>query len=296
MRLVHALLLPFLSLAALAAENPTEEGGSNSFNESIGRQATLEFSYEPETDLAAGGGYSYRDMRLSTPLFGKRLGEKWIIGARLRYRLSEFDWTGQDLYDNGDLHRLELSLTLVYKPEASPWLAFLSAGPALASDCSAFDGDDLMFVAITGVGYRFSESFTLLGGAYFSQDFGEPRLIPAPGFIWTPSEHWTLSLIPPRLRIAWKPSTDWRLGVEAFPNGGRWSVTTMDGQDAFLDRSGARAGLRLERRCFGKGWLHVAAGCVFSRDLVLETTGGRKLFESDADTGPYVNAGFIWSF
>ncbi len=273
-----------------------DEGGPNSFSESIGRQATLEFSYEPEADLAAGGAYSYWDMRLSAPLFGKRIGEDWIFGARLRYRLSAFDWSGQNLYDNGDLHRLDLSLNLVYKPESSPWVGFLSAGPALASDCSEIDTDDVLFVALAGVGYRFSKKFTLLGGAYFSQDFGKPLLIPAPGFLWTPSEDWTLSLIPPRLRIAWAPAENWRLAVEAFPNGGRWSVTTRDGQDAFLDRSGARAGLRLERRCFAQAWLFLAAGGVFNRDLILETTGGEKLFESDADTGFYFATGLAWSF
>ena len=295
MRWFIALLAAGFAVELLGSEK-LDNNGPNSFSESIGRQATLEFSFEPEADLATGGGFTNWDTRLSAPLFGKRLGENWVIGARLRYRFSEIDWTEQALFDNSSLHRIDLSLNLAYVPEDSPWVGFISAGPALAFDGSAMDGDDLLFVALIGVGYRFNEKFSLLGGAYFSQDFGEPRLIPAPGFVWTPSEAWAISLIPPRLRIAYSPNRDWRLVAEAFPNGGRWSVTTLEGEDAFLDLSGARAGVRLERRCFEKAWLFLSAGAVFSRDLTLETSGGKALFESDADTGLYLAGGFVWTF
>lgn len=295
MRWIFVMLAAGFS-ADLLGSDRIDDNGPNSFSESLGRQATLEFSFEPETDLAAGGGFSFWDSRVSAPVFGKRLSDDWLIAARLRYRFSEIDWTEQALFDNSSLHRIDFGLNLIYKPADSPWVGFLSAGPSLATDGSEIDGDDLFYVALIGVGYRFNEKFSLLGGAYFSQDFGEPRLIPAPGFIWTPNSQWAISLIPPRLRIAYAPNKDWRLAVEAFPDGGRWSVSTLDGGEAFLDRSGARAGFRLERRCFDKAWLFLGVGAVFSRDLTLETSGGQALFESDADTGLYVAGGFVWTF
>ena len=275
--------------------DPPDDGGS-SFSESMGRQARLDYSWEPEADLDAAGTFSYWDVTLSSPIYGRKLGSDWIFGARLRYRFSELDWTDQALFDNDSLHRLDLSLTLVYKPESSPWSGFLSAGPGLSGDGTNITSDDVLYVAIAGIGYKFSERFTLLGGAYFSQDFGEPRLIPAPGFMWQISDQWTFSLIPPRLRLAYAPSENWRLIAEAFPNGGRWSVTTLDGQEAYLDRSGARAGLRIERRVVGNAWFQLSGGLVFARDLVLESDAGQVLFESDADPTPSLSAGFLWRF
>ena len=277
-------------------DEPDQDGGGSSFGEAMGRQARLDYSYEAEADLDSAGAFSYWDVTLSSPIYGRRLGRDWIFGARLRYRFSELDWTEQALFDNDSLHRLDLSLTLVYKPENSPWSGFLSAGPGLSGDGSNVNGDDVLYVAIAGIGYKFSERFTLLAGAYFSQDFGEPLLIPAPGFMWQISKKWNVSLIPPRLRIAYAPSEDWRIVAEAFPNGGRWSVTTLEGEEAFLDRSGARAGLRIERRVVGNAWLQLSGGMVFARDLVLETDAGKVLFESDAEATPYLSAGFLWRF
>lgn len=277
-------------------DEPDQDGGGGSFGEAMGRQARLDYSYEAEADLDSAGAFSYWDVTLSSPIYGRRLGRNWIFGARLRYRFSELDWTEQALFDNDSLHRLDLSLTLVYKPENSPWSGFLSAGPGLSGDGSNINGDDVLYVAIAGIGYKFSERFTLLAGAYFSQDFGEPLLIPAPGFMWQISKKWNVSLIPPRLRLAYAPSEDWRIVAEAFPNGGRWSVTTLEGEEAFLDRSGARAGLRIERRVVGNAWLQLSGGMVFARDLVLETDAGKVLFESDAEATPYLSAGFLWRF
>ena len=291
------LFVSFTTITTAQRSEESEEGSSNSFGEVLGRSVRMDFSFEPQTDLDAGGGVSSWDAAFSTPLFGKKLGDDWLVAARLRYRLSDLDWSGQVLFDNETLHRLDVSLSLIYRPHESPWTAFLSAGPALAGDGSDVNADDLFFSAIAGIGYRFSDRLTLLAGAYYSQDFGESRLLPGPGFIWTPSEQWSLSLIPPRLRIAYAPSKDWRVAVEAFPNGGRWSVRTLDGQDAFLDRGGARAGLRVERRIVGEnGWLHIGAGWIFSRDLSLESATGRSLFASDADGGAYFASGFAWRF
>ena len=278
------------------AEGSAQDDGGSSFGEAMGRQARLDYSYEAEADLDTAGAFSYWDVTLSTPIYGRKLGRDWIFGARLRYRFSELDWTDQALFDNDSLHRLDLSLTLVYKPENSPWSGFLSAGPGLSGDGSNIDGDDVLYVAIAGIGYRASERLTLLAGAYFSQDFGEPRLLPAPGFIWQLSKKWNISLIPPRLRLAYAPSEDWRIIAEAFPNGGRWSVTTLQGEETFLDRSGTRAGLRIERRVVSNAWLQLSGGMVFARDLVLENDGGRVLFESDAEATPYLSAGFLWRF
>ncbi len=296
LRLLSTSLVILASPVTAAAQAQIGESDADSFMASIGRQATLDFSFEPSTDLDAGGSFSFWDARLSAPLYGAKLSEDWTLGLRMRYRVSTFDWDRQAIFDNDSLHRIDFSASLIYLPDNSPWMGFLSAGPALATDGSNIDGDDFFFVALAGVGYKFSETFTLLGGAYFSQDFGEPRLLPAPGFVWTPNDEWTLSLIPPRLRIAYAPNRDWRIAAEAFPDGGRWSITTQAGQDAFIDRGGARLGLRVERRVLDNGWMYVGGGWMVARDLQVETTAGTPVFNSDADAGAWFGAGFAWRF
>ncbi len=295
----RCLILVVSSLGVCAGEEEKvagDSGSPNSFGEAIGRQATLEFSYEPSADLDAGGDFSYWDARVSAPVFGGRITDSWFYGFRLRYRLSEFDGSGTELFSQNSLHRIDLSGSLVYRPANSPWVGFLSVGPAMATDGEEIDGDSFLWVGIAGIGYRFSEKFTLLGGGFFSQEFGEPRFLGAPGFIWTPTKALTASLIGPRFRMAYAAGDDWRVAVEAYPDGGRWNIETANGQDAYLDRNGARVGLRLERRVFGNGWLFVGGGYMVSREIEVETVGGESLFASDADSGLFFNSGFTWRF
>ena len=291
-----AVLAALVSSAAAQDQTAGDSGSPNAFGEAIGRQATLEFTFEPTSDLDAGGDFSYWDTRISVPIFGGKITDSWFYGIRSRYRLSEFDGSGSDFFNQNSLHRLDVNLSLLYRPKSSPWVGFISAGPALATDGENIDSDALLLVGIAGVGYRFSDSFTLLGGGFWSQEFGEPRFLAAPGFIWAPSEEWTASLIGPRLRIAYAPSSNWRIAAEAYPDGGRWNIQTADGQDAFLDRSGARLGLRVERRLFGNGWLFLGGGYMVSRDFEVESVGGDRLYSSDADSGAFFNTGFTWRF
>jgi hypothetical protein len=52
----------------------------------------------------------------------------------------------------------------------------------------------------------------------------------------------------------------------------------------------------VERRVIGNGWLWVGGGWMVGRELIVEDTQGRRLFESNADSGAYVGTGFAWRF
>lgn len=238
----------------------------------------------------------FMEIDVALPVWGGRLSDSWLYGFRLNYEASEFSLPDIVPVDGGTFHRFDFRAALIWRPKGSPWSGFLAGGPAIAADDSSIDGDALLWTALFGVGYRFSDRFTLLAGGYFSQDFGEPRLIAAPGFIWSPSKQWSASLIGPRLRVAFAPTEDWRIAIEAMPDGGRWSVRTDDGDQAYLDRRTARAGLRLERRFAKNGWIFAGGGWTFSRELNVEDDDGQKLFSSDVDNGAYFNAGLSWRF
>lgn len=291
------LLIPLLSVSGLALANEEIEGGSpNAFEDGMGRRAVLEFSWEPEASLDVGGDLGFMEVDAALPVWGGRLSESWRYGFRLNYKASGFTLPEIVPIDEDTLHRLDFRAALIWRPENSPWSGFLSGGPALSADGASMDEDALLWTAILGIGYRFSDSFTLLAGGYFSQDFGEPRLIGSPGFIWTPARQWSASLIGPRLRIAFAPSEKWRIALEAKPDGGRWSVRTTDDEQAYLDRSTARAGLRVERRFAENGWLFAGGGWTFSRELRAEDGGGQELFDSDVDDGIYFSTGLTWRF
>ncbi len=259
----------------------------------IGR---LDFAWEPESDLDEGGQFSYWDILVNTPVWMNQLGDDWLFGVLMRYRFSEINWDSQAFFQNDYLHRIDLNLALLYHPEHSRWLGLLAAGPALSTSGGRIDNDDWMLVAVAGVGYRFSKNFTLLGAAYLSEDFGDLSVLPIPGFSWQISEAWSAFLLPPWLRVTWQASPQWRLAAEVNTDGSRWSVADLNGDDAYLDRRVIRAGLRLERHLVGNGWLYLSGGWMFNRELSVETSAGRTLFESDAETSPYLGAGFVWRF
>ncbi len=287
------LTMPVPPLAAQDS-NQTKPAAIGEGLRPLGR---FDFAWEPESDLDMGGRFSYWDIRVNTPIWMTELGRDWLLGAVMRYRFSEINWEGQTYFLNDDfLHRIDLNLALLYHPQDSPWLGLLAAGPALATNGGRIDSDDWMFVAIAGVGYRFSKNFTLLGAAYLSEDFGDLSVIPVPGFSWRISEQWDAFLVPPWLRITWKPNSDWRFAAEANTDGSRWSVADLNGDDAYLDRRVIRAGLRVERRLIGNGWLYASGGWMFARELSVETSSEQTIFESDAEAAPYLGAGFVWRF
>lgn len=257
----------------------------------------FDFAWEPESGLDVGGRFSYWDIRVNTPVWMTELGGDWLLGAVTRYRFAEINWDGQTFFQNNDyLHRIDLNLALLYTPQSSPWLGLLAAGPALTTNGGRIDSDDWMLVAIAGAGYRFSSSFTLFAAAYLSEDFGDLSVIPVGGFSWRISDKWDAFLVPPWLRLTWRAAERWRLAAEVNTDGSRWSVATPQGEDAFLDRRVIRAGLRLERLLVGNGWLYASGGWMFARELSVETSDGRTLFESDAESAPYLGAGFVWRF
>ena len=122
-------------------------------------------------------------------------------------------------------------------------------------------------------------------------------MLPGIGFIWEINSQWTASLLPPRVRIAYSPSSDWRFSLEAYPDGGFWSVETADGEQASLERKALRTGVRVERKIADNSWAYVSGGWAFGREIrIEEENGGRVPFESDVDDGAYLAVGLTFGF
>jgi hypothetical protein len=260
------------------------------------RAIRLDANFEPQADLDRGGNLQTWQARLRLPVFGARLGTDWFLGLQLNHEMTFLD-LNPELLAHDELTRLEVGALFGWRPEGSNWTALLGAWGGLSTDWSDIGSDDFVFRALAAGGYRFSDRFTLLFGAYYSNDFGDATLFPSLGFIWKLDDAWTASLIPPRLRLSYALSDRWTFSVEAFPDGDSWSAETLDDSQASVERKNFHAGFRLERRIGESGACHLGAGWALGRELRAEREdNGRLLFESDVDDGLYVSTGFSFSF
>jgi hypothetical protein len=276
--------------------SPWVRAQSVEMNPGDSRALRLDVSFEPEADFDEGGAFESWQTRLKVPVFGARLREDLILGLQLNYELTTLD-TSFPLLDREEMHRLELGSMLVYKSDDSPWTALLGGWVGLATDGSSVTGDDVAVRALAAGGYRFSDRFNLLFGAYYSNDFGDATLFPGLGFMWKVSENWTASLIPPRLRLTYQINDLWSVSAEAYPDGGAWSAESFEGDPALVERKAFRAGVRVERQLGESGSFHFGMGSALGRELRIENENtGRLLFESDIDDGLYFSTGLAFRF
>ncbi|CAN5770779.1 hypothetical protein BH11VER1_BH11VER1_10500 [soil metagenome] len=289
----------FLGLMACSAFLSSAFSQTTEMNPDMGnagRSIRVDALFEPSTDLDQGGSFEFYQARLVAPLYGKKLGENWILAARMKYEYSVLEMS-EDVLSQDNLHRLEMGPMLIYKAKDSPWSGILAANVGLATDWSEVSEDDIVLSVLSSVGYRFTDKFTLLVGAYYSQDFGDARLFPGIGFLWKISPEWTVNLTPPRLRISYAPGDLWRFVAEAYPDGGSWSVEASNGEQASLQRKTLRTGVRVERRITETGFAYLGGGWAMGRELRLEAqSSGKLLYESDAANGAYFSAGLNFQF
>jgi hypothetical protein len=291
-----SFLLGLMAFSAVVTGAYSQTTEMNPDMSNAGRAIRLDALFEPSADLDKGGSFEFYQARLAAPLFGKRIGEEWILAARMKYEYSVLD-VSEDLLSQDSLHRLEMGPMLIYKAKDSAWTGILAANIGLASDWSEINEEDVVLSVLGSVGYRFSDSFTLLLGAYYSQDFGNAKLFPGIGFLWKVSPQWTVNLTPPRLRISYTPTDAWRFVAEAYPDGGAWSVEASNGEQASLERKALRTGVRIERKITENGFAYLGGGWAMGRELRLEEeNSGRLLYESDASNGAYFSAGMNFQF
>src|SRR5512137_1253076 len=96
-----------------------------------------------------------------------------VAGDIMLLPLVQYDWTGLDFdgadaafpIGDEDLHSVSLHLAGLKLNKGSPWFYGGWARAELASDFQHINGDDFTFDIAGGVGYRFSDRFTLAAGA-----------------------------------------------------------------------------------------------------------------------------------
>lgn len=249
-----------------------------------------------------GGSVGYGRVSVGSPFWWQPKGE-WRAFAGFDYDLTRVEWKGGEGRSLTG-HAIALPLDVLWLPGAvegrgldeQKWFGWMRVSPSLYSDLSQVSGSDVGLSAIMAVGWRPVREWVWVGGAYFSRELGEPRLLPAVGFVWTPNEAWTLALLPPRAALTWKPSEAWRLALVVQPAGGNWAVEETGEGRGYYGLSVFTGTVDVERR-FGKNLRAFGSiGAAFAGEVRTEDTDRNEVDSTRFGPAPFVRVGMKLAF
>lgn len=219
--------------------------------------------------------------------------DNYRLTAGIQYRYNRLSFTGAPLpLSNRDLelHRVDVPLNL-WADLNSRWKFWLRLQPGWYSDFDNVGSDDFILTTLALLSYRWNDTTRVAFGGYYSRDLGEPRLLPAVGFIFEPDPQWSIALTFPRAEVAYAPNRDWFIAARVFLSGAGWNITDPAGgsNDVDLDYKSMRVGLGVERRLSGPWWAYLDAGAQLSQEISIEDAP--YTFEQDLDSSAFVTGG-----
>lgn len=213
----------------------------------------------------------------------------------VQYGLTSLDFDGVSTafpVADEDLHSLSLHLAAVKLNPGSPWFYGGWVRAELASDFQHLDGDDVTFDIAGGVGYRFSDRFTLAAGAAVINLNGNTWVCPGLNFDWVLNDQIRIGLYGPMPLISYTPSEDWNFSLRGFPGGGVWNITDDNGRSKSIDLTSYQVGAFASRRLTGKLWLNAGVGItLFNHIEYSDPDGDRKTVDDDLESGMFGQIG-----
>lgn len=205
------------------------------------------------------------------------------------YKFTDVDFDGLNtplLHDEA-LHSIYLSGVFFKNFDNSPWFAAGWTRAELATDFQSVDSDAFTYDVALGVGYRFSESFTLGAGAAVLNINSDVQVFPGINFDWQPNECLQIGLYGPNLRAAYTVNDRWNLAVRGMPTGGSWVYNTDFDITQTLDITSYSLGLYTENNLFGNFWLSAGVGYSFLNNLEIRDNDGSNGIDTDLDGAPF---------
>jgi hypothetical protein len=207
----------------------------------------------------------------------------------LQYGLTslDFDDTGKGFpLADEDLHSVSLHLAALKYDKDSPWLCGAWARAEVASDFQHMTGDDITFDIAGGVGYRFSDSFTLAAVAAVLNLNGDTWICPGINFDWDVNDQIRVALYGPMPVISYTPCEDWNFSLRGSPGGGIWNITDDNGDSKSIDMSSYQLGAYAGRRLNGKLWLNAGVGmAIFNNIKYSDPDGDDEVLDEDMEGG-----------
>ena len=260
---------------------------------------TLDFTFQNSLDYESeSGGLDLLEVRAIAPLAGTKRGNLFL-GAGLNYAGISADFGGfggQFSQERKDLHTISLQLFAAYDSKASPWWALGFLTPGLSTDFTDIGSDAFTANALGLIGYHWSDRLDLAAGIFANWSLSEVMVLPALGLIWRPNDQWILQATPPIIALGYRPTSDWTLGLVAYPGGGAWEVGDSSDPIRQINLTLWRAALSIEKK-FGPHWrLSLRSGLAFGGDLEFRDSTARVLSATDLDPAPFAAAALKWAF
>ena len=245
------------------------------------------YTYEGSAGLSDGGTLALRETEFRT---GYPVWRKDTSALIPGVRWARYDFLAPDQkLGNKTLYSLRFPIRYT-RSSSNAWSVFYLLTPALRTDFESLTSDDLGMNAMAIAVRPLNDHWSLSGGIVYGQDFGRTRIYPALGATWRPDEAWSVELLFPRPRIAYRAGDDveWQLSLE--PGGDQWNVELPRGErDVAL--SEFRAGLGVDWRVRKQLRLIGQVGAVFNREL--ESRDGRRRESSvDVEDAAFIRLGF----
>ncbi len=207
----------------------------------------------------------------------------------ISYRFTDVDLDGINspiLHDEA-LHSISLSSILFKNFEGTSWFAAGWTRAELATDFQSIDSDSFTYDVAAGVGYRFSDTFTLAVGAAVLNINSDVQVYPGINFDWKPNECIQVGLYGPSFRAAYEVNERWNLAVRGMPTGGSWVYNTDFDITQTLDITSYTLGLYTENNIFGNFWLSAGVGYSFLGNLEVRDNDGSNGVDTDLDGAPF---------
>ena len=251
------------------------------------------FNTEADFDQTEGAGFKADEYLLRFPLFILGKDRDFFVTGSARYEYTDLRFSEFDMLPSSDMHAARVRATAYWEPKNSPWFAQVRVEPGLYTDGSDIDGDDYQSRGLAAVGYKFSPTFRLLAGAYYTETYGDASVYPAIGLVWNPSDRFTLHIAPPEPRLSFYATDDWALHFKVAPAGGSWNLDaeTSDVVDQLI-YTNFRVGAGIERRIYKNFWATLWCGSNVFQSLEFQDGNERTIFDEDLDESYYLYLGF----
>lgn len=236
--------------------------------------------------------------------FARPLG-KGVLGIGLGYEYLDFSFSEAtnviDLSTYENMHTVRSNLSYV-RPLKNRWGVIISAGTSLMSNLG--DGvttEDFVVNAILGFTKRwgdFERNSSLLFGAFYGTQLGEPTVLPAVSFRQKLNEHWSYSLGIPITGINYQINPKHRISLLASPQGffgNNSNEVAVDGNRTLTNTKLQFNGINTRlsyRYLFTKNIAIVGeAGFVPNATLKILDDENEDIFDLDPGNGAYFNIG-----
>lgn len=259
-------------------------------------EAVSAFDLSPEimhlqlltTQEAAINNNGFDDLTVEAKAFSVQsiVGKHNLYRGDLIYHL-HYEYRDVDITDDDQLQLHTIAAGIQYLWQNDDWTQILKIEPGIYSNLKDIDADDwglaLRYTAV----YSESSTWSPVWGVGSDRQFGEPRIYPILGAIYSPNATLRLALAFPKTQLDFHFSKNWNLSSHIQPIGNQWNVNQQTLQYPRLPNQpsgsvdfvakGYQFVIALEGRISEQFWLGMEWGYLFKRGYELKDDDSLEL-------------------